>query len=178
MLVQLLGHIGGALFKTNKVKLDNLHLLKVAGYDFIHGGFIMNGCMGTVLYCEDAPKRHPRDSPPEGKNALAVRPLYRRNAAAQSCKRGREIQSMNNKRFKQFLFCFLLAGVIFSLGSPLAARAGGFERLFDGKTLNGWMLRGRRGTRLHRSGRSACVSGGWRRRSADRENASRFHFEV
>ena len=56
MLTQLLGRIGGALFKTNKVRLDDLHLLKIAEYNFIHGGFIMNGCMGTVLYCEDAQK--------------------------------------------------------------------------------------------------------------------------
>ena len=56
MLVQLLGHIGGAIFKTNKVRMDIMGLLKIAEYDFIHGGVVMNGCMGTVLYCEDAQK--------------------------------------------------------------------------------------------------------------------------
>ena len=42
---------------------------------------------------------------------------------------------------KHFFACLVLAGVIL-LGSQRAARAGGFERLFDGKTLNGWTLRG------------------------------------
>ena len=36
---------------------------------------------------------------------------------------------------------FLMAA-LFWLGSQSAANAGGFERLFDGKTLNGWFLRG------------------------------------
>ncbi len=56
MLTQLLEHIGRAVFKTNKVRVDVMGLLKIAEYDFVHGGVIINGHMGTVLYCEDAQK--------------------------------------------------------------------------------------------------------------------------
>ena len=68
LLLKLLGHIGGAVFKTDKVKLDNLRLLRVAEYDFIHGGFTMNGAMANVIYCSDLQKgivviHRPRQNP-------------------------------------------------------------------------------------------------------------------
>ena len=53
MLVQMLGKIGGSIFKTDKVRLDNLRLVRIKEYNFIHGGMIMNGAMGNVIYCED-----------------------------------------------------------------------------------------------------------------------------
>ena len=56
MLLQLLAHIAKAVFKTNTARLDRLSLLKIAEYDFVHGGFVINGRMGTALYCEDAQK--------------------------------------------------------------------------------------------------------------------------
>lgn len=56
LLVQLLGQIGGAILKTEKIALTNLRLLRVAEYQFIHGGFGLNDALGTVLYCEDLQK--------------------------------------------------------------------------------------------------------------------------
>ena len=42
---------------------------------------------------------------------------------------------------KCYYACLILAGMILFVAQR-GARAGGFERLFDGKTLNGWTLRG------------------------------------
>ncbi len=56
LLLKLLGHIGGEIFKTDKVRLDGLRLIRIAEYNFIHGGMTMNGAMGNVIYCEDLQK--------------------------------------------------------------------------------------------------------------------------
>ena len=53
LLLQLLGQIGGQIFKTDRVKLDNLRLIRVKEYNFIHGGMTINGAMANVIYCED-----------------------------------------------------------------------------------------------------------------------------
>lgn len=53
MLLKLLGHVGSAIFKTDKVRLDNLRLIRIAEYDFIHGGMTINGAMANVIYCND-----------------------------------------------------------------------------------------------------------------------------
>ncbi len=53
MLLKLLGHVGGAIFKTDKVRLDNLRLIRIAEYSFIHGGMTINGAMANVIYCDD-----------------------------------------------------------------------------------------------------------------------------
>ncbi len=56
LLVKMLGHIGGAIFQTDKIKLDRLALVKIEEYDFIHGGMTMNGAMANVIYCTDLQK--------------------------------------------------------------------------------------------------------------------------
>ena len=56
LIVQLVAQIGGAVLKTKQIKLDNLRLLRVADYHFVHGGFMLNGAMGTVIYCDDIQK--------------------------------------------------------------------------------------------------------------------------
>ena len=53
LLLKLLGQIGGSIFKTDKVKLDNARLLRVNEYNFIHGGMTINGAMANVIYCDD-----------------------------------------------------------------------------------------------------------------------------
>lgn len=53
LLLKLLGQVGGAIFKTDKVRLDNLRLIRIAEYHFVHGGMTMNGAMATVIYCDD-----------------------------------------------------------------------------------------------------------------------------
>ena len=52
-LVQLLGHIGGMMFQTDKVRLDHLLLISIPGHNFIHGGMMLNGAMANVIYCAD-----------------------------------------------------------------------------------------------------------------------------
>jgi len=69
LLVGLLGKIGGAIFKTDRVRLDNLFLIRIPEYHFIHGGFTMNGAISSVIYCTDLQKgivvvHRPKSNPP------------------------------------------------------------------------------------------------------------------
>lgn len=69
LLTQLLAHIGSAIFKTDKIVMKDTRLIRVPEYQFIHGGFIMNGCMANVIYCEDLQKgilvvHRPKINPP------------------------------------------------------------------------------------------------------------------
>ena len=53
LLQGLLGQVGGALFKTDKVRLQNMRLIRIKEYNFIHGGMTINGAMANVIYCDD-----------------------------------------------------------------------------------------------------------------------------
>ncbi len=53
MLLSLLSHIGGTLFKTQRVTLDNMRLIEIKEYDFIHGALTINGAMASVIYRTD-----------------------------------------------------------------------------------------------------------------------------
>ena len=53
LLIQLLTHIGGALFRTKKVMLRATRLVRIAEYNFIHGGLTMNGAIANVIYFDD-----------------------------------------------------------------------------------------------------------------------------
>ena len=56
LLVALLKAIGGAMFQTNAVRMDNLFLIRIPEYNFIHGGLTINGAVANVLYCDDLRK--------------------------------------------------------------------------------------------------------------------------
>ena len=69
LLLNLLGQVGGVIFKTDKVRLDGLRLVRIADYHFIHGGMTMNGAIANVIYCDDIQQgilavHRPRVSPP------------------------------------------------------------------------------------------------------------------
>ena len=69
LLLNLLGQIGGAIFKTEKVTLDRLCLMRIEKYNFIHGGMTMNGAVANVIYCDDLQKgilavHRPKMNPP------------------------------------------------------------------------------------------------------------------
>ena len=54
LLIKVLESIGRSLFKTENVRFENLLLLRVPEYNFIHGGMVINGAPATVLYCDDS----------------------------------------------------------------------------------------------------------------------------
>ena len=53
LLMTLLSHVGGALFKTKRVSLSNMRLIGIKEHDFIHGALTINGAMASVIYCTD-----------------------------------------------------------------------------------------------------------------------------
>ena len=53
LLISLLSHIGGTLFKTRKITLGNMRLIEIKEHDFIHGALTINGAMSSVIYCTD-----------------------------------------------------------------------------------------------------------------------------
>jgi len=56
ILEQLLSHVAGAVLKTDRIKLAGLRLLRIAEYNFIHGGMMINGSIATVIYFDDIRK--------------------------------------------------------------------------------------------------------------------------
>lgn len=56
LLLELIGKIGGALFKTSAIRLDGFLLLRIAQYHFIHGGMTINGAPANVIYFDDIKK--------------------------------------------------------------------------------------------------------------------------
>jgi len=53
LLVRLLSHVGGALFKTKRVSLTKMRLIEIKEHDFIHGALTINGAVASVIYCTD-----------------------------------------------------------------------------------------------------------------------------
>ena len=69
LLLELLGQIGGAIFKTDEIALVNVRLVFIKEYNFIHGGMLMNGAVTNVIYCTDLKKGivvvfRPKENPP------------------------------------------------------------------------------------------------------------------
>ena len=93
ILTQLLEHIGGAIFKTNKARVDIMGLLKIGRVRFRSRGRNYQWRHGDSSVLRGRAKGHPRAG--LAKNGTdAVYPLLRRDAAAQSCERVHEIQSI------------------------------------------------------------------------------------
>lgn len=54
-LALVLEQIAKQLFKKGPARIEQLLLTRLADQQFIHGGFLVNGHLGTVMYFEDVP---------------------------------------------------------------------------------------------------------------------------
>ena len=51
----VLEQVAKQLFKKGPTRIEQLLLTQLPGESFIHGGFMVNGHLGTVMYFEDVP---------------------------------------------------------------------------------------------------------------------------
>lgn len=52
-LMKIIAMIGGQLFHTEEIVINDFRLIHLPGQSFIHGGGFINGNLANVLYAED-----------------------------------------------------------------------------------------------------------------------------